>query len=247
MVFGEYVKFFFQFLAAVLVLLSGIRIRFLGLPWLTDLITVVWIVGITNSFNLLDNMDGVTAGVSFICLLFFFSFSVECGQYLVPILTVVLAGTTLGFLRFNFSPAQIFMGDAGSLTLGYFLAVISVINVYVSKGGKTFLPLLAPVFILGVPLFDTFSVIFIRIKQKKPICVGDMNHFTHRLARLGLSHRQVAIFIYLVTFLTGCNALILPQINLMRGVVLLIMEVFIFAIIVLLMETKQNQKGKGEK
>lgn len=233
-------RFIIQILVAIMLVFSGIKLKFLPYFMFGEIITVFWIVGIINAFNLLDNMDGITSGVAFIASIFFFLISINTGQNLVPFLTVIFAGSVLGFLRINFPPAKMFMGDAGSLLLGYFLAVISIMNLYTRNFSENFLSLLAPIFILAVPLFDTFSVIFIRIKNKNPIYVGDMNHFPHKLARLGFSSRQVAIFVYIVTFLTGFLSLLLLKANIYQGIILFIIEILIFAIIVLLMEVRKK-------
>ncbi|MFH1612431.1 MAG: MraY family glycosyltransferase [bacterium] len=239
------IRFIIQILVAIIIVFSGIRVNFFASSILGDIITIFWIVGIINAFNLLDNMDGITSGVAFISSIFFFIISIKTGQYLVPLLIATFAGSVLGFLRFNFPPAKIFMGDAGSLLLGYFLAIISIMNLYTRNFSENFLALLVPIFILAVPLFDTFSVIFIRIKNRKPIYVGDMNHFPHKLARLGFSPCQVAIFVYIVTFLTGCISLLLLKANIYDGIILSIILILIFAIIILLMEVKNNDKEKN--
>jgi UDP-GlcNAc:undecaprenyl-phosphate GlcNAc-1-phosphate transferase len=152
-------------------------------------------------------------------------------------------GCVLGFLLYNFPPATIFMGDAGSLFVGYNLSVLTIMNTYYRYETPTALPVVMPLVVLAVPIFDTLSVIAIRMKNRRPVFCGDRNHFSHRLANLGMSHRQVALFIYLVTFCVGLNALLLRSLNIWGGVVLLIQAAAIIAIIAILERTGKNRRG----
>lgn len=177
------------------------------------IITVLWIVGITNAFNLLDNMDGLSAGVALVASSVFFITAVNAGQLFIGLFLAAFMGVLLGFLRYNFAPARIFMGDAGSLFIGFILSIMTIMGTYYIKGSATLYPVLMPVIILGVPIYDTMSVIVIRIKNKESIFKADKNHFSHRLLRLGMTHRGAALFIYLVTFCVAINAVILPSLK----------------------------------
>jgi UDP-GlcNAc:undecaprenyl-phosphate GlcNAc-1-phosphate transferase len=231
-----WIKLVFQTVAALIVVLSGIRLEVIPHPFLSSVVTIIWIVGITNSFNFLDNMDGIASGVAFIASLFFFIIAATQGQYLVASLILAFSGVLLGFLFFNFPPAKIFMGDGGSLFLGFFLSTLAVTSSYLKPDSEEFLPLVAPILIFGVPIFDTTTVVYTRIRNKKPFYVGDTNHFTHRLAEIGFNKPQVAFFVYLVCLTTGCAALLLVNLTFKNALILLVQEFSIFVIIILLMK-----------
>ncbi len=165
-----------------------------------------WIVGICNAMNLLDNMDGVSAGVAAIACLFFGAIGLHQGQIGVAIVSAALLGATLGFLRFNWHPATIFMGDAGSLLLGFILAALGIIvgkptNIEHSTW-------LIPIFILAVPIFDTTLVTISRLRRGLRVTDGGKDHASHRLVKLGLSIRQAAATIYLAALLSGAGSLL---------------------------------------
>jgi UDP-GlcNAc:undecaprenyl-phosphate GlcNAc-1-phosphate transferase len=194
-----------------------------------------WIVGITNSFNLLDNMDGLSSGIAVIISLILGVLTIQQGQYFSALLLLTLAGSILGFLRYNFNPSSIFMGDAGSLFIGYMLAALTVSTSYVTTRSMSQLPVLIPVLVLGVPLFDTFSVMIIRWKEKRPLFVGDKCHFSHRLVELGMSVRQAVVFIYLVTLCVGVSAILIPELPLFGSIIVLVQGALVFSLITLLM------------
>lgn len=208
-------KFYLEIVVAlIIVYFFNIKITlFVKSELFSYIITILWIVGITNSFNLLDNMDGLSAGVACVCASVFFLSSVISGQLFIGLFLIAFIGAMIGFLRYNFPPAKIFMGDAGSLFIGFVLATLTVLGTYYIKGCATLYPILMPVLILGVPLYDTFSVIFIRLKHRESIFKADKNHFSHRLLRLGMTHTGVALFVYLVTFCVAINAILLPTLN----------------------------------
>jgi UDP-GlcNAc:undecaprenyl-phosphate/decaprenyl-phosphate GlcNAc-1-phosphate transferase len=174
--------------------------------------TVLWVVAICNAINLLDNMDGLSAGVTTIACAFFTVLAVWHGQIWVSIVAAVLLGATIGFLRFNWSPATIFMGDAGSLLLGYLLAVLAIKLRFPNVDPQRTWPI--PLLILAVPIFDTTLVIISRLRRGVPIFSGGRDHVSHRLVRLGLTVRQAVATIYLVAALCGAAAvsvLLLPR------------------------------------
>ena len=228
-------KFAVQIAAAVILVWSGTRLEFLPHPLLNMLVTMLWVVGITNSFNLLDNMDGLSSGVAVIVSLILGTLTITQGQYFSALVLLALAGSILGFLVYNFNPSKIFMGDAGSLFIGYTLAALTVSSSYITRQSSSQLPVVIPVLVLGVPLFDTFSVMVIRWREKRPLFVGDNCHFSHRLVKLGMTVRQAVLFIYLVTFCTGISAILIPGLNLFETLLVLIQETMIFGIISLLM------------
>jgi UDP-GlcNAc:undecaprenyl-phosphate GlcNAc-1-phosphate transferase len=196
---------------------------------------MVWIVGITNAFNLLDNMDGLSAGVAAICAAAFYFVALDQGSPLVALLSAATAGAAVGFLLHNLHPARIFLGDTGSLLLGFMVAAISVQGVYLGASRLTHLPIITPILILGVPLFDTFSVMAIRIAEGRSIFAADKRHFSHRLVDLGMSHRQAVVLVWLVTIATAMPATLLSGLFLHEALTLLAQEAILFLIIVLLM------------
>ena len=171
-------------------------------PLLGPLLTVVWVAGITNAVNLLDNMDGIAAGVTATAGLTLFGFAVASGNGAGAAAALVLAGAAAGFLVVNFPPARIFMGDCGSMTLGYWLAVTALLT-----GGANAAPFPVPIliagFALGVPVLDTTLVVVLRWLQGRSIATGGRDHLTHGLAAWGFSEREVAVILYLLTASMG--------------------------------------------
>lgn len=232
---GAWVKLSGQVLVGILSVLAGLRISlFLTNPIIGGLITVLWIVAITNAFNLLDNMDGLAAGVAIIASVLFFVISFQGGQFFVCTVLAVFAGSLLGFLRYNFTPSSIFMGDSGSLFIGYTLSILTIMSTYYTKDSPTIIPVIMPVLILGVPIFDTLSVMGIRIKNKRPLFGADKSHFSHRLVELGMSRKEAVLFIYLLTFCIGTGALLLNRVSVAGGLTILFQALGIITIIVLL-------------
>ncbi len=188
--------------------------------WASVAITVFWIVVITNAFNFLDNMDGLSAGVAAICAAVFLTTALVGGQWFVAALLALLLGALLGFLRYNFpltkSGATLFMGDSGSLIVGFLLAVLSIRITYVSPSTPSRLHaflLLSPLITLAIPLYDFCSVCLIRIRQGRSPFVGDLQHFSHRLVQHGLSRRSAVLVIYGCTAVTGIGAIALPKLE----------------------------------
>ncbi len=198
--------------ALALVLGWGLRAAVLLGPIPSVVITVVWIVGVTNAFNLMDNMDGLAGGVACLAGAIFAVSAVRTGQIFVPAMTCMLIGATAGFLIYNVSPASIFMGDSGSLVVGYLLAVMTVLTTFVEPTGASRpYGMLAPVVVLAVPLYDTASVVWLRWRSGSPIMTGDRRHFSHRLVRRGMGERSAVLTIYLATLATGLSATLLSR------------------------------------
>ncbi len=224
-----------QVVIGLLLISVGIRLSlFIPSLFLTSILTLFWFLLLINSFNLLDNMDGLSAGVAIIASSLFFIYAVGQKQLFVPTILFLFIGSVLGFLRYNFYPAKIFMGEAGSAFLGYILAITSILTTYYKKGSPTFLPILAPLFILAIPFFDTGSVIIIRKKRKRPIFGADKNHLSHRLVNLGMTHKGAVLFIYLLTFSLGLPAILLKELNLWGGLLLLLQLLLILSILAIL-------------
>ena len=206
-------KLVVQFVVALVIVgLFGIRAgEALGVP-ASIALTVLWIVLITNAFNFLDNMDGLSAGVAAIAGAIFAASALRTGQIFVPAVTFIFVGTLLGFLVFNFSPASIFMGDAGSMVIGYFLAVLTVLTTYYNPAqGLQPSGILVPLVVLAVPLYDVGSVSWHRLRAGHSLFRGDRRHFSHRLVQKGMSPRAAVLTIYLATAATGLSAILLPR------------------------------------
>jgi len=227
-------KFVVQIAVVLIVAFAGVRTSFMPGRTLDVLITTLWIVGITNSFNLLDNLDGLTAGISVISAAIFFAIAVLQGQIFFAFILAALAGTSFGFLLRNFHPSKLFMGDSGSLFLGYIFGALSVTGSYVVDSSASHLPVLMPILVLSIPLYDTFSVMFIRWREGRPLFLGDKRHFSHRLLELGMSHRNAVVFIYLVSFCVGIAAVLLPYVSLAASVLLLTQAVIVYVLITIL-------------
>ena len=219
--YGFPVKVALQFGAACLAVGVGVRIDFFTTPWINIPISLLWIVGITNAFNLLDNMDGLASGVAFVALAIFSTVAMVLGQWYVAMILLAFAGSLLGFLKYNSYPSTIFLGDAGSLVVGYLMGTFTILESYVDGQSITYLSVFMPLLILGVPLADTFSVIVIRTLNGKPIYVGDKNHLSHRLVAMGLTQRGAVWLLYLTSLALGANALLLPWLGWWEGLLLL--------------------------
>ncbi len=208
-----------QVAIACLTYFAGLSISFITDPfsggiiylgWLSFPLTILWIVSMMNTVNLIDGMDGLASGVSAICAFMLTLVAIALGQYPVAILSASILGATLGFLRYNFAPAQIFLGDSGSLLLGYLLATVSIIGVLKSTLS---LAMMLPILMLAVPIFDTVDAILRRIRRGQPIYMADRDHIHHRLLRMGFSQKQVVLILYALTFIFGTTALTLGWIN----------------------------------
>jgi len=198
--------------------------------------TVLWVTAITNAFNLLDNMDGLSSGVACVAGMIFLIVAVQTGQLFVAAMLLAFIGAILGFLVLNFPPASIFMGDAGALFIGYMISVLTVVFTFhePASGRSPLLAMLLPMVILAVPLFDTLSVIAIRAARRRPIFEADKNHFSHRLVALGMSRRQAVLTIYLLTFCTGIGAAFWHRASAAGSVIIFVQAAAILVLIAIL-------------
>lgn len=222
--------------AVVAATLADIRVElFIQNKFYTSLISAFWLVLIINVFNFLDNMDGAAAGIAVIVAAILLTAAVTSGQVFVAAFALLFIGTLLGFLVFNFPPAKIFMGDAGSLPLGFILALLTLKTTYYHQADSgPWYHVLIPLISMSVPLYDFLSVTFLRIKQGKSPFVGDTQHFSHRLRRLGLSDTQTVLTLYLATLATGIGATFLYQVNLPGAVLIFAQTLMVLAIIAIL-------------
>ncbi len=214
-------KFLFQTLTAIGLWAADIRIEQVATPWGAPIelgwfslpISVFWIVGVTNAINLLDGIDGLVAGVTTVMALCLAILNVLSGNILIALLTLCLAGACLGFLPYNHSPARIFLGDSGSLTIGVVLACIGILSLF-KEGRQTASPLLSvPLILFGLPLFDTLRVMVHRLSRGQSMFKADRNHVHHRLLDMGLNQRQVAWALYGVAAGLGSTAILLSRLE----------------------------------
>jgi UDP-GlcNAc:undecaprenyl-phosphate GlcNAc-1-phosphate transferase len=236
------VEFIVAFIAAYM---ADVRLEFfIESRLLTSIISSFWIVLIINAFNFLDNMDGASAGIAAIISLIMYVVAVLAGQVFVAGLAMVFAGALIGFLVFNFHPASIFMGDAGSLVTGFFIAVLSLRTTYFSSTQDIrWYTILMPLVILAIPLYDFISVTALRLHQGKSPFIGDTQHFSHRLKKRGLNEIQAVLMLYLATITTGLGAIVLKVAEWPYGVLVFMQAIMVLAIIAILESTGNNEKN----
>ncbi|MHC5061054.1 MAG: MraY family glycosyltransferase [Planctomycetota bacterium] len=239
---GPGFKLMVQFAAAVsAAFFADIRLEFfIQNRIIAAMLSAFWIVLIMNAFNFLDNMDGLSAGIAIITSAILFVAAAISGQVFVGAMALVFVGSVGGFLVFNFPPAKIFMGDSGSLVVGFFVALLTLRTTYYHQGqGRGLYAVFMPLVVMAVPLYDFISVTFLRLKQGKSPFVGDTQHFSHRLKRRGLTDTQTAMTLYLATVCTCVGAILLKTVDLTGAVLVFVQTVMILAIIAIL-ETTGN-------
>jgi len=245
---GPGLKLIVQFAAALTAAyFAEIRVEFfIESKLATSVLSAFWIVLIINAFNFLDNMDGLSAGIAVIASSILFTAAAISGQIFVGGLALVFIGAMLGFLVFNFPPAKIFMGDAGSMVVGFFVAMLTLRTTYYheAESGRWY-AVFMPLIVMAVPLYDFISVTLLRISQGNSPFVGDTQHFSHRLRRRGLSDRQTALTLYLATLCTGLGAIFLYQAALAGAILIFVQTVMVLSIIAIL-ETTSNNAKKAE-
>ena len=207
---SPWVKLAGQFVAAGLLIMTGVTIRTFPITLLNYAASFFWIVWITNSFNLLDNMDGLSGGIAAIAAGHFALMCTFTGQYLVGALAIAVMGACLGFLVYNWNPAMIFMGDSGSLFLGFTLAALSIKMRF--PANVSFVTWMIPLLVLSVPIFDTSLVIISRLRRGlNPLTTPGKDHTSHRLNNAGLTRREAVLVLYIVAFSTGLVALFITE------------------------------------
>jgi UDP-GlcNAc:undecaprenyl-phosphate GlcNAc-1-phosphate transferase len=232
---------------------ADIRVElFIESKIITSLLSAVWIVLIINAFNFLDNMDGASAGIAVIASSILFvasaisaALSGQDFQVFIGGLALVFIGTLLGFLVFNFPPAKIFMGDAGSLVVGFFVALLTLRTTYYyheAQSGQWY-AVFMPLVVMAVPLYDFISVTLLRISQGRSPFIGDTQHFSHRLKKHGLTDTQTVLTLYLATLCTGLGAIFLYQVNLAGAILIFIQTVMVLSIVAIFETTAHNDKA----
>jgi UDP-GlcNAc:undecaprenyl-phosphate GlcNAc-1-phosphate transferase len=247
------VKLAGQVVAALVLLPLGVQVHFITNPfnghivdlgWLSIPVTIFWVVAVTNAVNLIDGLDGLAGGVSCIAAVTMavvgwtqWQVFGAAGQREIIMLALMLAAALLGFLRYNFHPARIFLGDCGSMLLGYTLAVMAIMGLTKSV---TAVSVLVPLVILGIPLLDTFFAILRRCHRHRPIFQPDKEHLHHQLLAMGLSHRQAVLVIYGVSALLGASAVILNLVATDQALALLV----VMAIVIIAGANKVGVTGR---
>jgi UDP-GlcNAc:undecaprenyl-phosphate GlcNAc-1-phosphate transferase len=248
-------KFTFQVIAAMIVCSANVRIESIAvtnwlrleLGWFSWLVTLVWIVGITNAVNLSDGLDGLAAGISAITCGVLAILAVHNGDVVMVVVMLALLGSLTGFLLFNFDPARVFMGDSGSLFLGFTIASASVLC---ATKTETIVGLALPILALGIPIFDTLFSMLRRFLERRSLFAPDRSHFHHRLLALGFKQRHAVITMYVVTLaVTGLGMLMLLTRNMQTIIIficILLLLVLAFRVVgsVRLSETKAALKQK---
>lgn len=237
--------------AAVVVYGLGFRLTaYIGVPWLTGVLSMVWIVGVINSFNMLDNMDGLSGGVAAIvatAMAVVMLTTPDPGtarpQLFVAVLLMVVVGALFGFLFHNRPPARIFMGDAGSYLIGFLIAVAMLMATYAGSEERPH-AVLAPLCAMAVPLYDMGTVLWIRIREGRSPFVGDRSHFSHRLVDLGLSRTQAVLTIYLVSATCGLAAVLLTHVSIAQAAMVLGIVGCMLLLIVILESTGWRRDGE---
>ena len=207
-----YLKLGGQLLAGVILIVGGTQVSLFSSPWLNWAITLLWVVGITNAFNLLDNMDGLSGGITTVAATFFLLLAAmgRPPQVLVGTLAAALIGACIGFLRYNLNPATIFMGDTGSMFLCFLLAALGIKLRFPSN--VPWITWLVPVCVLALPIFDTTLVFVSRLRRgKNPLTTPGKDHLSHRLVALGLTRREAVLTCYLIGGACGMVAVYIAQ------------------------------------
>jgi UDP-GlcNAc:undecaprenyl-phosphate GlcNAc-1-phosphate transferase len=235
--------------AACVYFIPNLRLTaFIDQPWFTGMLSVMWIVALINSFNMLDNMDGLSAGIAtiaagFLATVMLIAPNPEARgpQLFVAGFLLVLVGSLIGFLFHNRPPAKIFMGDAGSYFVGFNIAAATLLASYTGYQSETRHAILAPLCVMAVPLYDLLTVMAIRIKSGRSIFSADKNHFSHRLVELGLSKPQAVLTVYLTTATCCLAALLLHRVDTVGAVILMMIVGCILSLIAIL-ETTARRK-----
>ncbi len=255
-------KFLIQIIAAIIPVAMGTKISFISLPLLGNssdivfhdilsyLVSIMWIVGVTNAVNLIDGLDGLAAGVSTIASASIFFIALINGNAFVTTISVILIGACLGFLPYNLNPAKIFMGDTGSTFLGYIMAVMSIQGMFKSY---TLIAFIVPVLILGLPIFDTSMAIIRRLIHHRPIMEADRGHLHHRLIDMGFNQKQTVAILYTISAILGLSAIIMEGYDEFTGF-MLILSVIVFVILAIAFtgnptpdnNIENNRKDKAE-
>lgn len=238
-------KLICQTVSASILYFFGIRIHFVGIPfgdgylyfpWVISMIvTIIWVVGITNTINLIDGLDGLAAGVAAIASLSLSYIAYMNHRPEIALITIAIAGGSLGFLPFNFNPAKIFMGDGGSLFLGFMLSAVSIAG---TMKGAAAIATVIPVLVLGLPIFDTAFAIYRRVSSGKPIMEADKGHLHHRILSKGMDQKRTVIVLYALSGILGVAAVLVNKNMFIDGIILIL---FTSALVYVFTHTKEEE------
>lgn len=225
-------KFSGQIIGALILIYYGVKINFITNPFGGFIylgvyavpFTVFWIVSIINTINLIDGLDGLAAGVSIIAVLTLFAVGLQEGQLLAPMLAILLAGSTMGFLRYNFNPAEVFMGDTGAMFIGYIIAAVSITGALKSAAAVT---IFVPVLALAIPILDTTFAIIRRIFNDRPIGEADHGHIHHRLLAIGMNQKQAVISVYIISVFLALIAFIINGVKFDHALIIFVSVILI--------------------
>ncbi len=225
-------KFLLQFLICAIVAAEIPISVFHAVPGLNWIVTVLWFMTVINALNFFDNMDGLAGGTAMFAAFFFLLIAALRGQVFVALLSAATCGAAAGFLTLNLPPAKIFMGDGGSHFLGFCLAMSGVTTTFYEAGESLVTaPILIPVMVLGLPLFDAIAVVLIRLREHRPIYIGDHCHISHRFVRLGMSRPQAVFVIWMLCLIQGAGAILLIWLPLPGCLLVLLQTIAIFIVI----------------
>ena len=241
-----------QIAAAAVMVWFNVRLLELLGPVPSVLITILWIVAVTNAINFLDNMDGLAGGVSAIAAALFMAAAILNHQWFIAGTLALLLGALIGFLVFNFPPAKIFMGDGGSLVIGFVLAVLTARTTFYDPDqadyalGTAWYGLFMPVVVLAIPLYDFTTVTLIRLVQGKSPFVGDQQHFSHRLVLRGLSKRGAVVVIWGATAVTGIGGISMGSLRPWQAVLVGVQTLLVLMVIALLEHASRRAADRGD-
>lgn len=233
-------KLIFQAIATLILIIFDISIKkvsilsidgasYINLGWLSIPLTVIWVIGVTNAMNLIDGLDGLACGLASISSMFLFIIFILTGNTSMALMIIILAGACIGFLPYNFNPAKIFMGDTGSMFLGFILAGMSIQGTV--KYATTII-LIVPLLIIGLPLYDTLVTMLRRFMQGNAIMSPDKQHFHHRMLSLGLNQKQVALVSYFINIILGLLSLIILFANNIRTIAIVLISFFVLVFVI---------------
>lgn len=209
-----------QMVAGFVLIAAGIQVRVFSTDLLNIPLTLLWIVGITNAINFQDNMDGLAAGITAIASIFFFAMAMREDLSLVGSLAAAMAGASVGFLVYNFNPATTFMGDMGSMVLGFILSILALKLDFNVPAERQIVTWMVPVVVLGLPIFDTTLVVFTRLREGRSPMQGGKDHSSHRLVSLGLGQRTAVLILYLACVALGFAAVALSHADIRSGLII---------------------------
>jgi UDP-GlcNAc:undecaprenyl-phosphate GlcNAc-1-phosphate transferase len=239
-----YLKLLVQLLAAaVMVVLFDVRLLTLLGPLASISLTILWIVAITNAINFMDNMDGLAAGVCAIAASMFMAACLVNSQWFIAATLALLVGGLVGFLVLNFPPARIFMGDGGSLVVGFLLAILTArTTYYYPDSGGGWYGVFMPLVVLAIPIYDLVTVTIIRLKQGRSPLVGDQQHFSHRLVQRGLTKRGAVIVIWSATAVTGIGGIALARLEAWQAILVGVQTLLVLLMLAILEHASRHAK-----